>query len=49
MTTVLGLNSIKTLYVSGEESARQLKLRADRINSNSENCFIVCETNLEQI
>lgn len=49
LQTVLGLNSIKTLYISGEESARQLKLRADRINSNSENCFIVCETNLEQI
>lgn len=49
LQTVLALNSIKTLYVSGEESARQLKLRADRINSNSENCFIVCETNLEQI
>ena len=49
LQTVLGLNNIKTLYVSGEESARQLKLRADRINSNSENCFIVCETNLEQI
>lgn len=49
LQTVLGLRKIKTLYVSGEESARQLKLRADRINSNSENCFIVCETNLEQI
>ena len=49
LQTVLGLNGIKTLYISGEESARQLKLRADRINSNSENCFIVCETNLEQI
>lgn len=49
LQTVLGLHNIKTLYVSGEESARQLKLRADRINSNSENCFIVCETNLEQI
>jgi DNA repair protein RadA/Sms len=49
LQTVLGLNEIKTLYISGEESARQLKLRADRINSNSENCYIVCETNLEQI
>lgn len=49
LQTVLGLNDTKTLYISGEESARQLKLRADRINSNSENCFIVCETNLEQI
>lgn len=49
LQTVLGLKKIKTLYISGEESARQLKLRADRINSNSEKCFIVCETNLEQI
>jgi DNA repair protein RadA/Sms len=49
LQTVLGLKEIKTLYVSGEESARQLKLRADRINSDSGNCFIVCETNLEQI
>lgn len=49
LQTVLGLNSLKTLYVSGEESARQLKLRADRINPQSQNCYIVCETNLEQI
>jgi len=49
LQTVLGLSSIKTLYVSGEESARQLRLRADRINSNNENCYIVCETNLNQI
>ncbi len=49
LQTVLSLRSLKTLYVSGEESARQLKLRADRINSDSENCYIVCETNLEQI
>jgi DNA repair protein RadA len=49
LQTVLGLNSLKTLYVSGEESARQLKLRADRINSDNQSCYIVCETNLEQI
>lgn len=49
LQTVLGLDSLKTLYVSGEESARQLKLRADRIDANSQNCYIVCETNLEQI
>jgi DNA repair protein RadA/Sms len=46
---VLNLNDVKTLYVSGEESARQLKLRADRINPDSADCYIVCETNLEQI
>jgi len=49
LQTILGLGSLKTLYVSGEESARQLKLRADRINPQSQNCYIVCETNLEQI
>ncbi len=49
LQTVLSLSSLKTLYISGEESARQLKLRADRINSSSQNCYIVCETNLEQI
>lgn len=49
LQTVLNLDAIKTLYVSGEESAKQLKLRADRINSQNESCYIVCETNLEQI
>lgn len=49
LQTVLGINYQKTLYISGEESARQLKMRADRINPESQNCFIVCETNLEQI
>lgn len=49
LQTVLSLSSLKTLYISGEESARQLKLRADRINPSSQNCYIVCETNLEQI
>ncbi|GAB6011771.1 DNA repair protein RadA [Viscerimonas tarda] len=49
LQTVLNLDEIKTLYISGEESARQLKLRADRISADSRNCYIVCETNLEQI
>lgn len=49
LQTVLNLATVKTLYVSGEESARQLKLRADRINADNESCYIVCETNLEQI
>lgn len=49
LQTVLKLEKLKTLYVSGEESAKQLKMRAERINPNSQNCFVVCETNLEQI
>ena len=49
LQTVLGLNSLKTLYVSGEESSSQLKLRADRLQHHNPDCFILCETNLEQI
>lgn len=49
LQTVLGLDHLKTLYVSGEESARQLKLRAGRIAHTNPDCYILCETNLEQI
>lgn len=49
LQTVLNLENIKTLYISGEESSRQLKMRADRIKANNEGCYILCETNLEQI
>ena len=49
LQTVLKLNDLKVLYVSGEESYRQLKMRADRLAPDSQNCLILCETNLEQI
>lgn len=49
LQTVLGLKNKKTLYVSGEESARQLKLRAERIGGDNPECYIVCETSLEEI
>ena len=49
LQTVLRLPRHKILYVSGEESARQLKLRADRLQHSSSDCMIVCETSLEQI
>lgn len=39
----------KTLYASGEESIRQLKLRAERLAGNPENLYIVSETSLEKI
>ncbi len=39
----------KILYVSGEESPRQIKLRADRLGVNSGNIKIYCETNTENI
>lgn len=49
LQNILSIKSKTILYVSGEESVTQLKLRADRIGRMSENCFIVCETSLENI
>lgn len=42
-------NGLKTLYVSGEESAEQIKLRAERIGIRNENCIVYTETLLENI
>lgn len=39
----------KVLYVSGEESQKQIKMRAERINPNSENCYILTETKTQNI
>ena len=39
----------RILYVSGEESARQIKLRADRLGVNSENVLLLCETDVDAI
>lgn len=39
----------KVLYISGEESVKQTKLRADRLNVSSDNLYVFSETNLEQI
>ncbi|MEE0973470.1 MAG: DNA repair protein RadA [Paludibacteraceae bacterium] len=49
LQTMLRLKNERVLYVSGEESARQLKLRADRIGIENENCYILGETILERI
>ena len=49
LQTILGLPQRRVLYVSGEESAQQIKLRADRITHTRGNCHIVCETVLETI
>ena len=49
LQTVLRLKNRRVLYVSGEESVQQIKLRADRIEYNRSNCMIVCETLLETI
>lgn len=50
LQTVLNMPDRRILYVSGEESAHQLKMRAMRINPNAaDNVMILCETSLEDI
>mgnify|MGYP002562574526 FL=1 len=49
LQNILSIKSRKVLYVSGEESAMQIKLRADRIGKISDNVYIVCESSLENI
>ena len=48
LQTVLRMSDRRVLYVSGEESEKQIKLRADRIDPSAD-CLLVCETRLEQI
>lgn len=48
LQTVLHL-PLRTLYVSGEESQTQLKMRADRLGTGVADCLIYTETNLERI
>jgi DNA repair protein RadA/Sms len=40
---------LKILYVSGEESPRQIKLRADRINAKNDHCYVLNETQTQKI
>ena len=39
----------RVLYVSGEESASQLKLRAERLHVSGDELFFLCETNLDEV
>ncbi len=49
LQNILSIRNRRILYVSGEESASQLKLRADRLGKVSENTFILTETQLDKI
>ncbi len=49
LQVVLNMKGKRTLYVSGEESVKQLKLRAERLKFDNPDCYIVGETSLEQI
>lgn len=45
----LSITGVRTLYVSGEESAHQIKMRADRIGIANTECFLLTETNTQKI
>ena len=49
VTRNLSLSDKKVLYVSGEESLRQIKMRADRLGSDYKDMLLLCETNLDDI
>ncbi|OJV42924.1 MAG: DNA repair protein RadA [Bacteroidales bacterium 36-12] len=49
LQVVLNIKNKKVLYVSGEESVKQIKLRAERLNPDASDCYVVSETSLEQI
>ena len=49
LQNTLSIQSRKVLYVSGEESAMQIKMRAERLGRQSETVYIVCDTSLENI
>ena len=49
LQVLLKMGEKKTLYASGEESAKQLKMRAERLSGDASNLYILAETSLERI
>jgi DNA repair protein RadA/Sms len=49
LQVALNMEGKRILYVSGEESVRQLKLRAERLQGKNTDCYVVSETSLEEI
>ncbi|WP_234733204.1 DNA repair protein RadA [Tellurirhabdus bombi] len=45
----LGLNGLRVLYVSGEESEQQIKMRAERLPTPTSDCYIMSETSTQNI
>ena len=45
----LQLTNVRTLYISGEESEQQIKMRADRVGTQSDNFYLLTETNTQTI
>lgn len=49
LQVLLKMGGRKTLYASGEESIKQLKLRAERLSGDASNLYVLAETSLERI
>jgi DNA repair protein RadA/Sms len=49
LQTGLALKNFKTLYISGEESYQQIKMRAERLNEKNENFYLLTETSTQTI
>ena len=49
LQTALAIKDKKILYVSGEESEQQIKMRADRITQSPSGCYVVSETSTQRI
>ncbi len=49
LQVALDIDEEKVLYISGEESMDQIRLRANRLGKNSDNCYFLSETSLENI
>lgn len=49
LQVLMKMGEKRTLYASGEESVKQLKLRAERLAGNPDNLFVMAETSLERI
>ncbi len=49
LQVALSIKKTKVLYITGEESEQQIKMRSERINADSENCYVLNETNTQNI
>jgi DNA repair protein RadA/Sms len=49
LQVALRLIDHKVLYISGEESVQQIKMRAERMGMHSSKCFLLSETNLQEV
>lgn len=49
LQVALKMNKARILYVSGEESEEQIKMRAERISTAPNNCYILNETNIAKV